>query len=286
MKQTSLIFLMTPLLVSGSLLSCGCRTATEGNGANPWSRPFVSLSGAKKGDDVTSPASKADPKVTSDLAHQRAGGRNPLSSLPNDRTLRPDEAEMANLSRIDGEIPLWATRDSAATASPPYGGASEQMPPSGGLDRYSEFRTAPPAPAGNTLGASEFPELFSASPDAPPGGLPRNTDSLPNYLPPDASPGNPGLAGRNPNYGNPLPDSLDGVPPMIDSTPARTNFTEIPVSYQEPTKQYSPGDVNGDLPDLSDPFPPAYQEPPKPKTATIFFAPGNIDPNYPDRPGR
>ena len=303
MKQKFPACILITLLFGGSVLSCGCQSAPRGgDSANPWQRPFVLLPSAKRGDEIASPAKKANPNDTSRLAHDRAEGRNPTSALPHDNSLRPDSTEMARLSQVErNDSYAWASEPAAVAGRDTLGN-----PPNYEYARTPETPTYPPVnPYQNPN--SEFPNLIAQDPpyvspnygdgglpDIIPGGGLSETHALPTGIADSGMYDSPGLPSM---LGDPSPMSDMRYDPSVVQTNSQMGTrpevnradTEFPNLLPRPEPPAAdPMSLGSAAPIPPAPVSPAipYREPEFQDEPTVLFSPGSIGNNYPNRPGR
>lgn len=249
----------------------GCKMGSTNKTTTDWSLPSVRLPSAKKGDHVPKPAEKANPEATSKLAHQRESGNSALAALTKeDPSLKPDPGEVGKLSQIEGgSLPAWATETapsenpSPASLAQTPSAATPSLPPEAEtlqLPETLETRPATGIPDWNTTVENTLPpSLGQPSGELPAtleGGLPATLDSAPTMPAMAATPA-PQM-GNQPHLGNTmseLPNTLSGIP----ASPS-TSDNVLPVS--------------GTMPAAA----------PAPATPSVLFAPGNINPSYPDNP--
>ncbi|MDO4550925.1 MAG: hypothetical protein Q4C96_06700 [Planctomycetia bacterium] len=272
-------FLLAALILGIPAAFTGCRSASgEGTSANPWTRPAVILSKKEKGEKLSTPAEKADPKVISQLAHQRAGGKNTTTHMP-DNSFRPNDAEIAQISQYkeNESMPEWLREDSVpppmtatsgeklVNTAPAHPGAMNEVNPpvtSLGLDVPSDFpsvngMSAPPATSQVTASGQDYrlPDVL----DLPP----LHASETQNMA--STEPVTSGIVPNYPRTGSQSSVQAENINlPDINSLPAE----HMPIIPENPL-----------LENVSVP------EPVTPKVPTVNFAPGNINQNYPARPG-
>lgn len=221
------IFISVPLLSLLVFLS-GCHS-TGRKAKTDWSIPSVKLTPASKGEKVARPAERASAKSTSELAHDRMDGHNPMASIRtgNDPTLRPDPHEIARLNQFEGSnVPGWASD----AALPPGPEATAPQPAERIAQNINESTISglgasePAAPAASTLAASGTPSIPPADPAAVPAGTPlapsvSSSQAAPapgSLISQSASPSGSLEASANTNpadiFNGELPDTLEDVP--------------------------------------------------------------------------
>lgn len=277
MKYIPLTAVSLALVLGGMPFFGGCKSATSGSGAG-WRTP-LSVSRTSKGDNIDQPAEKANPQESAELASQRRGKTHPNSMAhveTKDNTLRPDRVQMAEVQQSKN-APSWV-QDAEMPEPPP----SVQTKP-----RESHAATE------GTLARNEG------------GGYPRGGN--PDTISPMAADPAPemGLSmslsgGNGPSDSLPmeLPTTLDGTPPpaLADNRnlaglpgPGTASSPDMVSTHPQLGGQpHFDGDSQG-LPGLTLDLPngntPAAAAPATaPSTSPVLFAPGNINPAYPNQP--
>lgn len=239
---------------------------SSGKTTTDWSLPSVRLPSAKKGDSVPKPAEKANPEATSKLAHQRESGNSALTALTKeDSSLKPDPGEVGKLSQLEGgNLPAWASETSPSTpasvnslAQNPSASAPS-LPPEAETLQLPEVLETRPASAGipdwnatveNTL-PSSLGQSSGELPATLDGGLPPTLDSPP-AMPAMAATPSPQM-GNQPHLGNTmseLPETLSGTPSVSATIPAAANVpAEMPASSAAPAVLFAPGNINPSYP--------------------------------------
>ena len=305
--KNSVLSIVFALLVL-SLLS-GCRLGkSSGPTTTDWSLPTVKLPTAKK-EDIKNPADRADPKATSELAHQRVDGRNPAVPVKKDDALAPNAREVANLNRFDEQgVPSWAqgskskSTDRLALSSPSSPETSNAVPAEAGDLRLPDLNSESPVasatasqPAADPF-SSTSSELSSSLPPLP--SSPQSADVAESALPP--------LDSSLPPLGAALPQTASSTPSTpIEATPAPQTGNQPAIGQSLPTTQTAPtanaGSASSMAPGTSTASVPSNASGTTSRTSTgttsststpaanstdsqppVLFLPGNINPSYPN----
>ena len=291
--KNSVLSIVFALLVL-SLLS-GCRLGkSSGPTTTDWSLPTVKLPTAKK-EDIKNPADRADPKATSELAHQRVDGRNPAVPVKKDDALAPNAREVANLNRFDEQgVPSWAqgseskNTDRLALSSPSSQEPSKAVPAEAGdlrlpdLNSESPVAAATASPSATDPFAAASSELSSSLPPLP--SSPQSADVADSALPP--------LDSSLPPLDADLPQTASSTPSTpIEATPAPQTGNQPSLPLASQTAQPAVANAGSAAPTTSTPgtsTPAANSGTSTPASnssnsqSPVLFLPGNINPNYPN----
>lgn len=291
--KNSVLSIVFALLVL-SLLS-GCRLGkSSGPTTTDWSLPSVKLPTAKK-EDIKNPADRADPKATSELAHQRVDGRNPTVPVKKDDALAPNAREVANLNRFDEQgVPSWAqggeskSADRLALSSPSSTEPSKAVPAEAGDLRLPDLNSESPVAAATASPSATDPfsppssELSSSLPPLP--SAPQSADVAETALPP--------LDSSLPPLDADLPQTASSTQSTpIEATPAPQTGNQPALPPASQTAQPAAANTGSAAPTTSVPgtsTPVTTSETSTPAANSsdsqppVLFLPGNINPNYPN----
>lgn len=252
MKRTLLAAASLAIVLGGLPFFWGCKAASSSTD-NGWKTP-LSVSRTKKGDPIDQPADKANPRDTSQQANMRAGRKQSDTMThiqPTDETLRHDRVQMAQIDRQAKGTPDWVLStppDEVAPVQPPAAPEHFATAPN-----YARDAGLPPMPA-------EPAPPMGLSMNMPPADgdfrLPATLDDA--SLPPPAPAAPQNLAGLN-APGDTLPASIATSHPQLGGQPHFDHAA--PVNHTAPMAQNAPS-----------------------ATPAVLFAPGNINPAYPDQP--
>ena len=291
--KNSVLSIVFALLVL-SLLS-GCRLGkSSGPTTTDWSLPSVKLPTAKK-EDIKNPADRADPKATSELAHQRVDGRNPMVPVKRDDTLAPNAREVANLNRFDEQgVPSWAqgskseSTDRLALNSPSSPETPNAVPAEAGDLRLPDLNSESPVAAATASQPAADPfsppssELSSSLPPLP--SSPQSADVADSALPP--------LDSSLPPLDAALPQTASStLDAPIEATPAPQTGSQSALPPMSQTAQPAAANAGSAAPKASTPgtsAPAAASGTSTPAANSsdsqppVLFLPGNINPSYPN----
>ena len=282
--KNSVLSIVFALLVL-SLLS-GCRLGkSSGPTTTDWSLPSVKLPTAKK-EDIKNPADRADPKATSELAHQRVDGRNPTVPVKRDDALAPNAREVANLNRFDEQgVPSWAqgseskSTDRLALSSPSSTEPSKAVPAEAGdlrlpdLNSESPVAAATASPSATDPFAAASSELSSSLPPLP--SAPQSADVAETALPP--------LDSSLPPLDADLPQTASSTPSTpIEATPAPQTGNQPALPPASQTAQPAAANAGSSAPTTSTPGASTPAANASDSQPPVLFLPGNINPAYPN----
>ncbi|MDO4575452.1 MAG: hypothetical protein Q4D98_09610 [Planctomycetia bacterium] len=233
----------------------GCKLGgSRGKTTTDWSLPSVKLPSAKKGDSIARPADRANAKATAELAHDRQAGHNPAAAADGeDPSLRPNPAEVAELSRFEGgDVPAWATQG----AAPPEAVASQE--------KTTDADTVIPSIDTSNTPSANVGNLDALASGLPPiteeGGLPTSLDGgLPSTIPSDAVASDVPASlpteaatypqtGNLPSLGSSVSELPGNVTPAQAVVPAQATTTTATTTDAQPAVLFAPGNINPSYP--------------------------------------